>query len=319
MVNTQFPIPTMIIRNIFVLIVSAIAITAASLWLGQQSYSWFPVQAAAESHLIDDLFSFLVVLASFIFLGVTAVLLYSILFHRAAPSDTSDGPPIEGNIALEVVWTAIPIALVIWIATYSYQVYEQMAIRGPMEHMHFQMPKAMESAYAFPWDKKPVVEEESEVIGNGTINVVAKQWAWEFHYPYKNVSSTELHLPANQRIHLALQSEDVLHGFYVPAFRVKQDIIPKQTIDFEFTPTREGTYRLMDSQFSGTYFAAMEANVVVDSPEAYQDWLKEAANKKPAPAKNQAAEEYAISQSKPFQNGWQTVVPAAAPIVNYSG
>lgn len=307
------------IRNIFILIVGAIIVTATSLWMGEQSYSWFPVQAAAESHLIDDLFSFLVIIASFIFFGVTATLLYSVAFHRAVKGDTSDGPPIEGNIALEIIWTAIPIALVVWIGTYSYQVYSQMAIRGPMELVHLHMP-GMEAAYAAPWNfgkPNPVVEEEIDT--NKPIDVIARQWAWEFHYPYKNVSSTELHLPANVRVHLALQSEDVLHGFYIPAFRLKQDIIPKETIDFEFTPIREGKYRLMDSQFSGTYFAAMEANVVVDSPEEYKAWLQKAASQNPAPAENQAASEYATAQKKSFKRGWPTVVPAEPPVVNYAG
>ncbi len=326
----------MTIRKILALIVSALALTIISLWMGQAAYSWFPVQAAAESPLIDQLFSFLVVIGSFIFFGVTGALLYSVLFHRVAPNDISDGPPIEGNITLEVVWTAIPIVLVIWIASYSYQIYDQMSIRGPME-MHLHMPRAIESAYAAPWyrfnernkrnkhnnstpipDSTPIPVVEPAIDTDKPIDVIARQWAWEFHYPYKNVSSTELHIPANQRVHLALQSEDVLHGFYIPAFRLKQDIIPKRTIDFEFTPIREGKYRLMDSQFSGTYFAAMEANVVVDSLEDYKNWLKEAANRKPAPAKNQAAAEYAASQAKPFQNGWQSVIPAAPPVVNYS-
>ena len=326
-----------------IITVSAIANAIISLWMGQQAYSWFPVQASAESHLIDQLFSFLVVIGSFIFFGVAGALLYSVMFHRAAPNDTSDGPPIEGNVTVEVVWTVIPILLVVWIASYSYQVYDQMSIRGPMEMMHLHMPKVIESAYAAPWDSKfrrsktpglepaidteqpaidtqqPAIDTQQPIIDtNQPIDVIARQWAWEFHYPYKNVSSTELHIPANQRVHLALQSEDVLHGFYIPAFRLKQDIIPKRTIDFEFTPIREGKYRLMDSQFSGTYFAAMDANVVVDSLEDYQNWLKEAANKEPAPAKNQAAEEYAASQAKPFQNGWQSVIPHAPPVVNYS-
>ncbi|BAZ10890.1 cytochrome c oxidase subunit II [Calothrix sp. NIES-4071] len=316
------------IRNLSALSVGAVAVTAASLWMGQQAYSWFPPQATVEAQLIDDLFSFLVVLASFIFFGVTAAFLYAVAFHRAPEHDTSDGPPIEGNITLEVVWTAIPIVLVIWIAGYSYQIYDQMSIRGPMEH-HLHMPMGMESAQAAPWDglwnrqpkqsETPALESETDIDITKPINVIARQWAWEFHYPYKNVSSTELHIPVNERVHLALESSDVLHGFFVPAFRVKQDIIPKNKIDFEFTPTREGTYRLMDSQFSGTYFATMNANVVVDSLENYKNWLKQAANQKPAPAINQAATEYALTKDSPFKTGWKSIEPAEPPVVNYSG
>ncbi|BAZ06677.1 cytochrome c oxidase subunit II [Calothrix sp. NIES-3974] len=300
------------IRSFLLLTVFLVVLTGVSLWMGKQAYSWFPPQAAAESHLIDELFSFLVVLGTFIFCGVVGMLLYSVAFYRVPAGDTSDGPPIEGNITLEVVWTAIPILLVVWIATYSYQIYEQMAIRGPMEVVHLHIPEMMKTAYADT--NSDAIAEPKEKI-----SVIAKQWAWEFHYPYKNVTSTELHLPTNQRVQLALTSEDVLHGFYIPAFRLKQDIIPKRTIDFEFTPMREGTYRLMDSQFSGAYFATMDTKVVVQSPDDYKHWLNKAASQKPTPAKNQAVWEYTQAQQKSAKSGWPTVVPAAPPVVNFSG
>ncbi|AFZ24693.1 heme/copper-type cytochrome/quinol oxidases, subunit 2 [Cylindrospermum stagnale PCC 7417] len=295
--------------NIATLIVGAIAITVISLWIGKQAYSWLPPQAAAESVLIDDLLSFLVTLGAFIFLGVTATLTYSLIFHRAAKDDFSDGPPIQGNVTLEVVWTAIPIMLVLWIASYSYQVYDQMGIQGPAEHLHVHNPIATQTALAAP--KEAAVTEPVEKI-----DVLAKQWAWVFHYPENNVTSTELHLPSDRRIRLALQSADVLHGFYIPAFRLKQDIVPNQTIDFEFTPIRPGEYQLTDSQYSGTYFATMQANVVVQSPEDYQQWLAKAATQKLTPANNQAAAEYAQAASQKVKTGWATVVPAAPPLVN---
>ncbi|HAC63701.1 MAG TPA: cytochrome C oxidase subunit II [Cyanothece sp. UBA12306] len=291
-------------RNILIWIGYAIALTAISLWMGQLSYSWFPPQASAESLLIDKLFAFLVTLGTFIFLGITGVMIYAVIFQRAAKYDYSDGPHIEGNVTLEIVWTAIPILLVFWLAGYSYQIYTQMGIRGPMSMMHLSMGD----------DQTPAViaEETPEEI-----EVISQQWAWIFRYRENNVTSTELHLPSNKRIHLALQSEDVIHGFYIPAFRVKQDIVPNETTDFEFTPIKEGTYRLRDSQFSGTYFATMQADVVVESPEAYQTWLAEAAKQKPTPANNVAASEYAQKNTKTFQTGWPTVVPAAPPVVNY--
>ncbi|WP_375476647.1 cytochrome c oxidase subunit II [uncultured Nostoc sp.] len=310
------------IRNILILSAIAIALTAVSLWIGQWTYSWMPPQAAAESQLVDKLFSFLITLGAFIFLGVTGTLMYSGIFHRAEQYDTSDGPPIEGNIPLEIVWTAIPVLLVFWIATYSYQIYEQMGIQGPMEAMHIHIPVLMKSASAAP------INEDTERRGRGDvenlnvlpfedIEVNAKQWAWVFRYPKTGITSTELHLPVNHRIRLAMQSEDVLHGFYIPAFRVKQDIIPNRNIDLEFTPIRIGKYQLTDSEFSGTYFATMRADVVVESPEDYKKWLTEAANRKPCTANNQAASEYA-QESKELIKGWVTVAPAQAPVVNYS-
>ena len=297
------------IRTILILFAVAIAIALISLWMGQVSYSWFPPQASAESILIDNLFSFLVTLGTFIFLGVVGTLTYSILFQRAGKYDFSDGPHIEGNVKLEIIWTAIPFALVIWIATYSYQIYDQMSVLGPMEHVHM-----IAAADAATMDM-PSSSEDTE-----NIQVFSRQWAWEFRYPNQasgDVTSTELHIPNNKRIKLALHSEDVLHGFYIPAFRLKQDIIPGRVIDFEFTPIREGKYRLRDSQYSGTYFAAMQTDVVVESPEAYQQWLADASATTPTAARNRASVEYIIRSLK-RNNSWKTVVPAAPPIVNYS-
>jgi cytochrome c oxidase subunit 2 len=286
------------IWTILMLVAIAIAISLVSLWMGQVAYSWFPPQASAESVLIDNLFSFLTTLGTFIFLGVIGTLSYSVLFQRADKYDESDGPPIEGNVKLEIIWTAIPFALVIWIAIYSYQTYDQMSVLGPMEHVHM-----MASAQAAPLEN----EENTE-----NIEVFSRQWSWEFRYG--DVTSTELHLPNNQRIKLALHSSDVIHGFFIPAFRLKQDIIPGRVIDFEFTPIREGKYRLRDSQYSGTYFAAMQTDVVVESPEAYQKWLKDSESQKPTTAYNRAFTEY--SQRK--GDRWKIVEPAAPPVVNYS-
>ncbi len=287
------------IRTILILVGIAIAIALVSLWMGQIAYSWFPPQASAESILIDNLFSFLTTLGTFIFLGVIGTLSYSVLFQRADKYDESDGPPIEGNVKLEIIWTAIPFALVIWIAVYSYQIYDQMSVLGPMEHVHM-----MASAQAAPLENEETTEN---------IEVFSRQWSWEFRYG--DVTSTELHLPNNQRIKLALHSEDVLHGFYIPAFRLKQDIVPGQVIDFEFTPIREGKYRLRDSQYSGTYFAAMQTDVVVESPEAYQKWLKDSESQKPTTAYNRAFTEYAKRNNR---DRWKIVEPAAPPVVNYS-
>ncbi|MCL2937973.1 MAG: cytochrome c oxidase subunit II [Trichodesmium sp. MAG_R02] len=297
------------IRTILNLGAIALVLAAISIWVGQVSYSWLPPQAAAESILIDDLFSFLVTLGSFIFLGVTGTLIYSIIFQRAAKYDYSDGPHIEGNITLEVVWTAIPIFLVFWIAAYSYNIYERMAIQGPMELVHLHTPLEMESAYADPLE--PATEPVEE------IQVYAKQWSWVFRYPENGVTSTELHLPVDRRVRVALNSEDVLHGFYIPAFRLKQDIIPKHPIDFEFTPIRVGKYSLTDSQYSGTYFATMATNVVVESPQDYKNWLVQAGNTELSPAKNQAHSEYVQKSEAPVQQGWPSIKPASPPIVNY--
>ncbi len=286
-----------------ILLLSGLAALNAvlSLWVGQQAYRWMPPQASAEAVLVDNLFSFMTTLGSFIFLGVMGTLLYSILFQRAAKYDTSDGPPIEGILALEVVWTAIPIVLVIWIAGFSYQTYSRMNILGSIE-----TPGAGEAALV------------AAGTGDRPIEVRSRQWAWEFHYPDAKVSSTELHLPVNQRANFLLTSEDVLHGFFIPAFRVKQDIVPGREIEFAFTPIREGRYRLRDSEYSGTYFAANQTNVVVESTDDYQQWLAAAASTPPTAAENVAFEEYSRTTAAGTNLGWKTVEPAPAPVVNFA-
>lgn len=305
--------------NILLLLAIAAIVTVASLWVGQQAYFWLPSQAVAEAKLVDDLFSFLVAIATFIFFGVLGTLTYSVFAFGAVKGDFSDAAPIEGNKKLEIVWTTIPILLVVWIAVKSFDVYGQMGDLNPMQMHDLHMPVKAKPAQALTLSNntESVVDAPSAHARRVEIEVFAKQWAWSFRYPEKDVTSTELHLPVNQGVRLAMQSEDVIHGFYVPEFRLKQDIIPNRTIDLQFTPIRVGKYRLNDSQFSGTYFAAMQADVYIDSPETYNQWLASAATCKPIPADNQAASEHAQPPKKPLQSGWPAVPPAPPPVVNH--
>ncbi|HIK41099.1 cytochrome c oxidase subunit II [Thermoleptolyngbya sp. M55_K2018_002] len=281
-------------------------LVAASIWVGQQAYGWLPPQASAESMLIDDLFSLFSAIGAFILLGITGLVLYTVFTQSVSRFDTSDGPHMEGNVKLEIFWTAVPLLLVFFLAAYSYQTYQQMAVRGPMDLVHLHhMPGTTPTAYAADLEPEPLEEVE----------VYAKQWAWSFRYPNAGVVSADLHLPVNKRVRLRMTADEVIHGFYVPAFRLKQDIMPKRTTEFEFTPVREGTYRLNDSQFSGTYFAIMTANVVVESPDSYRQWLASAAAQPVVPAENPAYSEYTNKRLKRF-GGWKTITPAPPPLVN---
>jgi cytochrome c oxidase subunit 2 len=291
--------------NIIILTISVLAIILISHWLGQQAYQWLPTSAAIEAEPIGDLFSFLVTLGSIIFLGVTGVLGYSLLFYRAAKNDASDGPALKGNNQLEVIWTVIPLLLVTWIAVYSYNIYQRMNVLGPLPMVdHFmEMP-----VYAQTDSTVPQSVEK--------IDVLAKQWAWSFHYRDRQVTSSELHLPVNHPVQLSLTSADVLHGFYVPNFRIKQDIVPNRTIEFKFTPNRIGQYQLQDSQFSGTYFATMKAPVYVESTNSYEQWLTNSAQKPLVPAQNAAKIEHDQKQSSVLHSHWQTVKPNTPSPVN---
>ena len=290
-------------RNVLIMIGLTIVIGIVSYWMGIESYKWMPPEASAEAVLIDSLFSLMVSVGTFIFLGVTGTLLFSIVFHRAAKYDFSDGPPIEGNTALEIFWTAVPFMTIVAIGTYSFQIYQKMSILGPTETVSM-MPAAI--AAPLPTEERSAIEVRS------------RQWAWEFYYPEQDVSSTELHVPVNERAKLLLQSEDVLHGLYIPAFRVKQDIIPGRQIEFEFTPIREGRYRLRDSEHSGTYSGANQTNVVVESPEAFEKWLAFAAEQPRQAAENAAYDQYKASEQNPISLGWESIKPAPAPVVNFA-
>lgn len=299
-------------RRIAGLTALAAANFAISVWMGQEAYKWLPPQASSEAVLVDKLFSFMTAVGTFIFIGVVGTLLYSMIFQRAAKYDTSDGPPIEGNVALEIIWTAVPIMLILWIGTVSYKTYDQMSILESIA------PKVMATVDTVPGESREPVPGDVSPEDNPYIEVHSRQWSWEFRYPEENVSSTELHVPVNQRAKFKLTSEDVLHGFYIPAFRVKQDIIPGKEIDFSFTPIREGRYRLRDSAYSGTYFASNQTHVVVESKEDYQQWLSAIAQNPPTAAENMAYDEFAEAEKGTISLGWATVKPAPAPVVNHT-
>ena len=278
-----------------------------SRWVGLQSYHWFPVQASNAAPLVDGLFSFETTIGTFVFLAVSSVMAWVLLRHRAEKYDATDAEPIEGNTKLEIIWTAIPFVLVMAIAVYAMKVNTSLGVLGPMEHIH--LADAQEQQGGYPGDRLPAE----------SIEVVARQWSWEFRYPESGVSATELHLAVDQPVTFRLVSEDVLHGFFIPAFRLKQDVIPGRAINFNLTPTREGRYRLRDSQFSGTWFAANQADVVVESEEAYQAWLKQAAAMPLQPGISNAVEEYQQRLQQTPTPGWATVKPAPPPQVNVPG
>jgi cytochrome c oxidase subunit 2 len=281
-------------------------LVAVSLWMAQQAHRWLPVQASTAAPLVDGLFSFETGVGTFVFLGVISVMTWVVLMHRAEKYDESDAEPIEGNTKLEVIWTAIPFVLVMAIASYAIRVNTSLGVLGPMEHIHLDNP--VEEVGGYPGDRLPAEQVE----------VIARQWSWEFRYPDSAVSSTELHLAVDQPVTFRLVSDDVLHGFYIPAFRLKQDVVPGRAINFNLTPTREGRYRLRDSQFSGTWFAANQADVVVESNAAHSAWLKQAGALPLQSGISDAVQEYA-ERAKQTKPGWATVPPAPPPQVNVPG
>ncbi len=101
------------------------------------------------------------------------------------------------------------------------------------------------------------------------------QFAFIFHYPQGDITSGELHVPLGQPVELRMEARDVIHAFWVPQFRLKQDVIPGQTTQLSFTPTRAGTYPIVCAELCGAYHGGMRSNVVVHERESFDAWLEQ--------------------------------------------
>ena len=286
------------------IIISAVGINSLiSLLMGYWSYSWLPIQASEAANYVDNLFSFETTIGTFIFLGCTGTMAWILIFNRAPKYDESNGQPLEGNVKLEVIWTIIPLILVLAIATYAPKVNYKLENLGSKTKDNF-------------GQEAPFVEEKKP-FDFGPIDVISRQWNWEFIYP-NGIHSSELHLPINKRINFRLITDDVIHSFYIPAFRLKQDIIPGSVITYSLTPTRTGVFRLRDAMFSGAYFSQNQTNVIVESEDVFKKWINETVKKELQNGLNPAGRLY-DKRLKNGNRGWATVEPAPAPKVQDVG
>lgn len=300
----------------------------ASRWLMAQVPHWLPPQASTAAPLVDDLFRLEVGIGCFLLLGCTAVMVWTLLFDRTGKYDRDDGEPIEGNLPLEITWTVIPLVLVLLIAWQAIRVNGQLASLGGKVRVAgaaaaLRLVGIDELAGGSGALIVPVSNGGSMLTTPrpgvpaaelGPVVVIARQWSWEFVYP-NGVRSGELHLPLNRPVRLRLLSLDVLHGLSIPAFRLRQDVVPGSVIDYRLTPSREGRYRLRDSLFSGAYFAANQTDVVVESDAAFASWLENALGSPLVPNPNPASELWQ-QRLRQGNRGWATVAPAAPPLVN---
>ncbi|MFM7171035.1 MAG: cytochrome c oxidase subunit II [Cyanobium sp.] len=276
---------------------------ALSLWMRAQVPSWLPVQASSAAPVVDELFALETAIGTFLFLGCVEVILWTLLFNRGAKYDLENGAPIEGNWNLEIVWTVVPLITVMAIAWHSIGVNGTLATLGGKERVR-------DDAQAL----RLAGGAEAGPAALGPVQVIARQWSWEFIYP-GGIRSAELHLPVDRPVSFELVSLDVIHGFFVPAFRLKQDIIPGSVIRYRLTPTRIGRYRLRDSMFSGGYFSSNQTDVVVESADDFAAWLKQAPRHPLAPSWNPATEQHQRRLAN-GNRGWPIVPPAPPPAVN---
>jgi cytochrome c oxidase subunit 2 len=294
------------VRTALLIALGLLADAAITRWVVAQVSHWLPVQASAAAPHVDDLFALETGIGTFLFVGCVGVILTTVLFRRAPKYDLVNGDPIEGNLKLEITWTLIPLLIVALLTWQAMRVNSTLATLGGKQRVTGAVEAMAVSAAA--------AAGEGAGLPYGPVQVIARQWSWEFVYP-EGVRSAELHLPVNQTVQLELVSLDVLHGFYVPAFRLKQDVIPGSVIAYRLTPTREGRYRLRDSMFSGAYFASNQTNVVVESPSGFRDWLEQTARQPLRPSWNPAQELHQRRLRRGDQ-GWATVPPAPPPLVN---
>ncbi len=175
-------------------------------------------------------------------IGITlAMVVLAFRFRRSKARITSQ---VEGNTLLEVTWTIIPTIIIVWMFVVGYRGFALM-------------------------DQVP----ENAMV----VQVTGKQWAWTFNYPDARVNSTEMVVPVNTPVLVKLTApiDDVVHSFYLPDFRVKEDVLPGQETSLWFEPKREGTYMILCAEFCGKDHSKMISMLKVVAPDEYQKWLRD--------------------------------------------
>jgi cytochrome c oxidase subunit 2 len=203
---------------------------------------WFPEQASTFAAEVDSFFYFILWLSVFFFVLIVGGMAYFIWKYRERPGYRGN-PEAEHNTPLEITWTVLPTFIVIYIFVRGAAGYLNMS-RAPSETLDIQ--------------------------------VQAQKWAWTFTYPNGAVSP-ELHLPIDQAAKMVMRSSDVIHSFFVPAFRAKSDVVPGRYNLMWFQPTKEGTYDLLCTEYCGDKHSEMLTKVTVHSKEGYEKWVADAA------------------------------------------
>lgn len=259
------------------------ALVGSGLLVGTR-VSLLPVAASTNAPPYDSLFRVLLSIGTSLFLGILIVLIYSLVRFRRRVGETAEGPAIEGNLPLEIVWTAIPAVVILFVGIYSYDIYERMGgmaslDHGAMHHPASEGPSAEGRIWggigSTPASFGEAVETNTDPLAGSPlpVEVTAMQFAFIFHYPEGNITSGELHVPAGQPVQLRMEARDVIHAFWVPEFRLKQDVIPGQTTVLSLTATRPGTYPVICAELCGPYHGGMRTSVVVHEPDDFQDWV----------------------------------------------
>jgi cytochrome c oxidase subunit 2 len=198
-----------------------------------------PEQASTFAKDVDALTFYLVGMATFFTVLIAAMVVYFALRYRRASPDEVGGT-FDNSALLEVIWTVIPVLIVLFTFVWGARVYFRL-YRPPADAVQYY--------------------------------VTGKQWMWKTQHPTGQREINELHVPLGQPVKLLMTSEDVIHSFFVPAFRTKADVIPGRYTSIWFTPSKTGRFHLFCTEYCGTEHSRMIGWVTVMEPEEYQAWL----------------------------------------------
>jgi cytochrome c oxidase subunit II len=223
----------------FVIVGVLIAVITPLIYLGIAANSVMPVEASAQALTVDWMWNVDAAAMAFLFSLIMVPLIYSLVVFRRRKGDMTDAEHVEGNSRLEVTWTVVPLIVVTVFAYLGAYTLGETKVSSP---------DALQ------------------------IQVTAQQWDWRFEYP-EGFASNELHLPVNRPVVLRMQSLDVIHSFWVPEFRIKQDVLPGRFTEYRITPVRVGAYKVRCAEMCGVSHSYMERPVVVSSQADYDAWV----------------------------------------------
>ena len=196
-------------------------------------------EASLASHDVDAVFIFILVIAGFFFILTQGLLIYFAVRYRRKKGEEIHTPYITGNQALEIVWIVIPSLLLVGIFAYGLQVFLRM--RTPLP-------------------------------GAAEVQVTASQFQWSFKYQDGRTAVNELRLALGKPVKLIMTSRDVIHGFFIPAYRQKQDVLPGSYTYLWLLPKRAGTFDIYCSQYCGTGHSLMRGSIIVMPEPEFLAW-----------------------------------------------
>jgi len=266
--------------GICTLVAGVIGAVLAAWWLPD----WLPPAAGVEAHRQDTLYLWLLAVSSIIFCLVAGFLGYSMWKFRARPGDMSDGAPIHGHTGLEIIWTIIPIIIVLSFAVAATYVLNR---------------------------------NESLQRGHMVVNVTGRQFDWAFTYPKRgHLHTSILALPLGRQVEFRLHAPptDVIHSFKIPALRVGEDVVPGTPTTVVATPTRLGTYIIVCAELCGIGHSQMRNILVVMKPADWNRWIAKQKQlaKAPPPSQSGGTTDAAATFKSAGCSGCHTFKPAGA-------